>query len=700
MLGQLRQLARLYGVQTAYTDMFQRRKSASPEALLHTLRALGAGLRTLDDVPAELRERERAQWNRVLEPTVTAWDGASTDISLRLPADQARGSLHGTLQLESGETHSFNFKFAKLRTSERTKLEGVRYVIKNLRLPGKIPLGYHRLSLEVGSRTFENKVLSAPRRAFQPKKERRTRNWGTFIPLYALHSERGWGTGDFTDLEMLLDWTASLDGRIVGTLPLLSSFLEGPVDPSPYSPVSRLFWNELYIDPTRVPELERSAAARAFLESSAALEELEILRSAPLIDYRRQMAFKRRVLDRLAQTFFREPEPNPRRTAMRKLLAANPELEAYARFRATVEKTRASWRSWPRPLSDGVLKEGDFTRSARDYHLYVQFLAEEQLTALSTRTTSGLYLDLPLGVHPDGFDAWREQRVFAHHATGGAPPDRIFREGQDWGFPPLHPEAIRMQGYRHVIAYLRHQMRHARMLRVDHIMGLHRLFWIPKGIQPSEGVYVQYHPEEFYALLNLESHRSRTVLVGENLGTVPSYVNRAMTRHNVRKIHVLQYSMVPGSRRPLRPVPNGVVASLNTHDTPPFRAFVAGLDIDDRFASGLLSASQSEEEHQNRTAMRKSLERLFRARGRTPRLTQLLRSCLSFLASSSAALLLINLEDLWLAAEPQNVPGPKTANPNWMRKARYRLEEFTRRREVLEVLRLVETLRRSSGRRS
>ena len=699
LFGQLRELARLYGVQTAHTDMFQRRKQASPEALLHTLRALGAGLRTLDDVPAELQERQRAQWNRVLEPTVTAWDGASTEMSLRLPAVQARGSLHGALELESGEVHRYNFKFARLRTTERAKSDGVRYVVKKLRLPGKVPFGYHRLFLEAGGRAFETKVLSAPRRAFQPKKEKRTRNWGTFIPLYALHSERGWGTGDFTDLEALLEWTASLEGRFVGTLPMLASFLEGPTDPSPYSPVSRLFWNELYVDPTRTPELERSATARAFLESTVAVEEMEALRSAPLIDYRRQMSFKRKVLERLAQTFFREPESNPRRAAMRELLAANPDLENYARFRATVEKTRTPWRSWPRPLSDGVLKEGDFTRSARDYHVYVQFLAEEQLSALSAKTASGLYLDLPLGVHPDGFDAWRERRVFAHHATGGAPPDRIFREGQDWGFPPLHPEAIRMQGYRHVIAYLRHQMRHAKLLRIDHVMGLHRLFWIPNGIEPSEGVYVQYHPEEFYAILNLESHRSRTVLVGENLGTVPGYVNRAMTRHNIKKIHVLQYSISPGSRRPLRSVPSGSVASLNTHDTPPFRAFVAGLDIDDRFASGLLSNQQSEEEHQDRTAIRKSLERLFRARGRTPRLTQLLRSCLSFLASSGAALLLINLEDLWLAAEPQNVPGPKTANPNWRRKARYRLDEFTSRREVVEVLRLVESLRKSSSRR-
>ena len=700
LLGQLRQLARLYGVQTAYTDMFQRRKQASPEALLHTLRALGAGLRTLDDVPAELRERQRAQWNRTVEPTVTAWDRASTEISLRLPADRARGSLHCALELESGELHSYNFKLAKLRTPERVKLDGVRYVVKKLRLPGKIPFGYHRLRLEAGGRAFETKVLSAPRRAFQLKKEKRSRNWGVFIPLYALHSERSWGAGDFTDLETLMDWTASLEGRLVGTLPLLASFLDPPLVPSPYSPVSRLFWNELYVDPSRAPELERSAAARTLLESSGALEEMETLRSAPLVDYRRLMAFKRRVLETLAQTFFREPESNPRRAAMRELLTSNPELETYARFRATLEKTRTSWRSWPRPLSDGVLKEGDFARDARDYHLYVQFLAEEQLSALSAKTTSGLYLDMPLGVHPDGYDAWRERLVFAHHATGGAPPDRIFTVAQDWGFPPLHPEAIRMQGYRYVIAYLRHQMRHARMLRIDHVMGLHRLFWIPEGIEPSEGVYVQYHSEELYAILSLESHRSRTVLVGENLGTVPSFVNRAMTRHNIKKIYVLQYSIAPRNRRPLRPVPNGSVASLNTHDTPPFRAFVAGLDIDDRFASGLLSDKQSEEEHKERTAARKSLERLFRARGRTPRLTQLLRSCLSFLASSGAALLLINLEDLWLASEPQNVPGPKTANPNWRRKARYPLDEFTDRREIVEILRLVETLRKSTSRRS
>jgi 4-alpha-glucanotransferase len=471
LLGQLRQLARLYGVQTAYTDMFQRRKQATPEALLHGLRSLGAALRSVDDVPSELRERQRAHWNRVVEPTVAVWDGGPTEMELRLPADKARGSLHCELKLESGEVlQTYSFKLARLRTPERVKLEGVRYVAKKLRLPDKLPWGYHRLLIEAAGRLFETRILCAPRRAFQPKKDKKS--WGVFLPLYSLQSERNWGAGDLTDLATLMDWTASLGGRVVGTLPLSASFLDVPFDPSPYSPVSRLFWNELYIDLQRVPELEMSATARTLLGSDGLRQETEALRSAPFVDYQRHMALKRRILEKLAHSFFRAPGTYLRRVVFRAFVQGKPELESYARFRATLERRRTPWHAWPRPLSDGILKEGDYDSHVKDYHLYVQWLAEEQLQALSPKAASGLYLDLPLGVHRDGYDTWQEQRAFALNASGGAPPDRIFPVGQDWGFPPLHPEAIRMQGYRYVIAYLRHQMRHARMLRIDHVMGL------------------------------------------------------------------------------------------------------------------------------------------------------------------------------------------------------------------------------------
>jgi 4-alpha-glucanotransferase len=218
------------------------------------------------------------------------------------------------------------------------------------------------------------------------------------------------------------------------------------------------------------------------------------------------------------------------------------------------------------------------------------------------------YLDLPLGVHPHSYDIWRERGAFVLDASGGAPPDAVFTGGQDWGFPPLHPEAIRQQRYRYYIATLRHQLRHTDLLRIDHVMGLHRLYWIPNGLAPRDGVYVRYPSNELYAILSLESHRHRTPIVGENLGTVPTYVNSTMARHSLHRMYVAQYELVGSVRKTLRAVPRDAVASLNTHDIAPFAAFWEGLDIDDRLDLGLLNPVGARIERKNRRALKNVLE--------------------------------------------------------------------------------------------
>ncbi len=295
----------------------------------------------------------------------------------------------------------------------------------------------------------------------------------------------------------------------------------------------------------------------------------------------------------------------------------------------------------------------------------------------------------------------RERRLFALDASGGAPPDRIFTVGQDWGSPPLHPDAIRQQGYRYVIDYLRHHMRHATHLRIDHVMGLHRLFWIPRGFEPSEGVYVHYNADELYAILSLESHRQETTIVGENLGTVPPYVDSSMRRHKLHQLYVLQYAISPDAPRPLRPVPSRSVAALNTHDTPPFRAFVEGLDIEYRRALGLLDEEGAEKERQARRATLGALARFFLGgSGTSMSPDELLGACLSFLSAGQARVVLVNLEDLWGETEPQNVPGARDANRFWRRKARHPFETFAADSSVLETLRRLDALRKGRARGS
>ncbi|MFQ5791616.1 MAG: 4-alpha-glucanotransferase, partial [Acidobacteriota bacterium] len=539
-LPQLHQLARLYGVQLAYTDTLTGRpKRASPDALLAVLRALGAPVEGFQDVPAALRERRQALWQRVVEPVVAAWDGSPGTVPLRLPASWAEARASCFLQLESGEARNWTVELKPLRARERVEVEGARYVVKSLTLPSSLPWGYHQLRVEIHGQSLETLLIGAPLHAYALPDEG-ARRWGVFLPLYALHSRRSPAGGDFSDLNALRQWAEGLGASTAGCLPLLAAFLDEPFAPSPYRPASCLFWNEFYLDVARIPELERSPAAQARLRSAEHRKELEALGAQPLVDYRRTLAWKRQVLEELARSFF--AEPSPRQAPFERFRDAHPELEDYARFRAAVERQRIPWTAWPQPQRDGVLQGGDYDEEARRYHVYVQWQAQEQLQAVSEearQNSPGLYLDLPLGVHPEGYDVWRYRSVFALDASGGAPPDDFFVKGQNWGFPPLHPEKVREQAHRYTIACLRHHCRKAGILRIDHVMSLHRLFWIPRGGEVSDGAYVRRPAEELYAILTLESHRNKTLIVGEDLGTVPRAVRQAMARHRIFRSYVL-----------------------------------------------------------------------------------------------------------------------------------------------------------------
>jgi 4-alpha-glucanotransferase len=331
-------------------------------------------------------------------------------------------------------------------------------------------------------------------------------------------------------------------------------------------------------------------------------------------------------------------------------------------------------------MRDGHLRAGDFAEAARRYQMFVQWLAQEQMDAvLAACRERGVkfHLDLPLGVNPDGYDVWRERDSFARGASVGAPPDAFFTKGQDWGFPPLHPPRVREGGYRYVIDYLRFQMRHTGLLRLDHVMGLHRLWWVPRGASAADGAYVSYNADELYAILSLESHRHQTMLVGENLGTVPPAVNGSMKRHGIRKMFVLQYETHPDAKQTLREPPRDCVASLNTHDMPMWAAHWKGLDIADRRKLGLMTSEQARAERKRRAQLRAALVKFLRRKrlltGR-PNARTVLHALLTFLGRSRAELVLVNLEDLWLETRPQNTPGTCTERVNWRRKAKLPIE--------------------------
>jgi len=428
-------------------------------------------------------------------------------------------------------------------------------------------------------------------------------SWGVFLPLHALRTKDDWGVGSFTDLAELYRWVTGLGGSTVGTLPLLAQFLDEPYEYSPYSPASRLLWNELYVDPAATPEFERSRDARRLAGGAARPRGRRV-------DYRRTYAAKRPVIEALAGEFFGDRTGTERRRAFERYRGEQPHLDDYARFRAFGERTRKAWLEWPARQRAGRIDAGDVDRDAVRFHQYAQFVADEQLASIGkTAPGQGLYLDMPLGVNGASYDTWRFRDAFAMGVSGGAPPDTFFTGGQTWGFPPLNPLRMFADDFAYLRACIRHLARHAGVLRIDHMMGFHRLFWVPDGMAATEGVYVRSPAESLYAVLADEAHRAGTAVTGEDLGTVPRPVRTAMTRHGVLRSHVVELESLATEGDPLPPPPRASLASLNTHDLFPFAGFWAGADVDDRHRLGLVDAAEAKKERAERVRLTRRMTR-------------------------------------------------------------------------------------------
>lgn len=700
-------------VQPIYNDVTKRRRRAPVDALLALLISLGMDVQSPSQASEILKARRHERFERGIEPVQVAWNGAARPAAISLPASLKDASLDYQLSMGSHCVEG-GFRIGELPIADDPHAKSHGFISRHLPVPKKLPAGYHGLQIHVGGATFNSLIISSPRKAFSRDRQEdstlrmakdfngtRQPALGCFLPLYALRTDGDWGIGNLTSLRKLMEWAGQHGSSDLGTLPLLAAFLDKPFEISPYRPVSRLFWNELYIDLEAIPELKSSTECRQLLASDEFRRRIRTQHESELVDYREVMKLKRQILQPLADEFFATKHAS-RAADLQTFLDENPLVDDYARFRAACERRRTPWTEWPEPLRQGKLNENDYDPAAANYHRYVQWIAARQLQELQHASASsgcGLYLDLPIGIDPCGYDVWRFPAHYATGASVGSPPDIVFTKGQDWGLPPLHPDRIRENHYDLQRRVMENNCRFAGRLRIDHVLGFHRLYCIPPGFSAADGAYVHYRADELYAVAILESHRHCCELVGENLGTVPAYVNRHIQAHNIAGMWVAPYELEPGRRTVLAPPAPNDVAMLNTHDMPPFVAWWDGADIDDRLELGLVDAEGAARERKERFRAIEQLKDWLRSCGALTMEDQesdkqvpvlpMLRSILD----SPARLLLVNLEDLWLETRPQNIPGTSGERPNWRRKARYRFEEFGEMPEVLKVLTELTSLR-------
>ncbi len=625
-LKDLQSLAKAMGVATRYKDGLKRRVTVAPDTLVRVCAALGAPVERPADATEALRALRAARRTRGLPAVVVAWDGVLPPVKIA-----TRRGAHAEVLLEDGGDAPVDVEGGVLRAGP------------------SLPFGYHRLVVEASGRREECAVIAAPTLAF--RRPGSHRSWGIGTHLAALRSARSRAMGDLKDLESVCRWVGSHGGDLVTVLPLSPTFNAAWPEPSPYSPVSRLFWSELILD---LEDAHRSTARPATLDVTVADAEV-----------------------RAALREHEAPEPSQ----------LDEELRRYARFRGAQVRLGRNWRAWPSAARAGSLVPEQVDAEEERFHLVAQSRVRRQLRHLRERLDREglrLGLDLAVGVHPDGYDPWSRQALFADGMSVGAPPDGGFPSGQDWGFSPVLPEASRREGHRYLAASIAHQVSLAGVLRVDHIMAWTRLYWIPHGFRLHEGTYVAYPADELFALLTLESHRHRCEIVGENLGTVPPEIDEALPRHRIWGMYLAQFK---ASEDPhVAPPTASDMALVGTHDTPTFAEWLTGQDIPERVGYGLLAEDAVPSVRKERRRAARRLAKRLGGRVDEPR--ALFAELLTWLGGSGSPLVVPWLEDLWLEDVRVNLPGTRSSErPNWQRPMRLLLDEVFASDEIETLLR-------------
>lgn len=593
-----------------------------------------------------------------------------------------------------------------------------------LALPERAPCGYHRLTLSQGNQSWECRVIVAPKRCFEPEPLLAGKKlWGACVQLYTLRSARNWGIGDFGDLALLVDNIASRGGAFVGLNPIHALFPGNPDAASPYSPSSRRWLNVVYIDVAAVEDFALSEAAQQWWATQETQQALQSARATDWVDYPQVMALKLQGL-RLAYQHFltRKPRDAHRQAFDRFVKQGGESLWLQAAYDALyahlVRQSGATlgWNEWPEAYRNarGPAVRAFCEQQAPEveFYLWLQWLAETQLAncyQLSQQQAMpiGLYRDLAVGVVEGGAETWGDGELYCLKASVGAPPDILGPQGQNWDLRPMDPWAMIGRGYQPFIDLLRSNMTHCGALRIDHVMALLRLWWIPAGETADRGAYVQYPVDDLLAILALESQRHRCMVIGEDLGTVPVEIVSKLREGGIYSYKVLYFERdAENSFRAPQSYPVQAMATLTTHDLPTLRSYWQGDDLTLGKKLGLYrDEAVLKELYADRAAARQSLleglhhygcvpKRTGRQAALTPLSPVIRRGLQRYVADSASALLGLQPED-WLNMQtPVNVPGTSSEYPNWRRKLTHTLEAMFADPEVNALIKDLDKRRR------
>ena len=518
-------------------------------------------------------------------------------------------------------------------------------------LPDDLPIGYHQLLPKIGS-SCPVRLIVSPGRCHLPPG---LRTWGWSVQVYATRSRQSWGMGDLADLHRLSQWSKHLGAGMVLINPLHAALPLLPQEASPYSPSSRRYLNPLYL---RIEELPGAARLEQDLQRLATLGHA--LNEDRHIDRDRVFRLKQEAFKLLWSGFDGDSDFDRFRTAEGSF------LHQFAVFCALAEEHGANWRQWPplcrRPDSTDVERFAHAHADRVQFHEWLQWMLNQQLARAAHPVS--LMQDLPVGFSPDGADAWVWQDYIAADMTIGAPPDLYSPGGQDWGLPPFIPHKLREAAYEPFIQTIHAAFRHAGGLRIDHVMGLFRLWWVPKARKPKDGAYVRYLAEDLLAIIEIESQRAGAVVVGEDLGTVEPGVRENLAEHNVLSYRLLWFEDTPPSQYPEK-----ALAAITTHDLPTLAGIWTGADLETQRRLGL---------NPDETATQKLREILLKTSGldADADVTLAITKTFEQLAQAPSAIVMASMEAACVTAERPNMPSAAGKYPNWSLALPLPLEEL------------------------
>ncbi|WP_413287707.1 4-alpha-glucanotransferase [Bdellovibrio sp. HCB337] len=640
----LRNTARAWGLQASYLVNNHTPIWAPEKSLIKVLSDLTQTPIQSDADLKQLLEKRRAKYiEDGVVKSVVCWGGRPQTLTLYFAKGQKLMNLSAEIRLEDGSLQELPLQVISelsMKTHERLQV----------RWEKTLPLGYHQLTIKSNTRTLTTLIISAPEKLETAPELRNS--WGAFVPLYALRTGQEWGIGSLKEMKQALETCAEYGAQWLGTLPLLAVNLD-PVDcdPSPYSALTRLFWNEIFLDVDALIEKYNHAEARALVKAPDFQKQLTQLRESTHVDYHRVYKLKKQALKLLSESFFTHSLHT--KSAYLNFVADNSEIDAYAKFRSS-------------------------DLSEQNFHRFVQFEMNESLRELSETLPQGLYLDFPVGVNDAGFDFREFKPVFFKEVSVGAPPEEVFQQGQDWGFPAFNPFTHQAEGYQYLRKSLRNHLKYCKILRMDHVMGLYRVFTIPKGWTAHDGIYMRFPKEDLFAISMLEASKAKADIVGENLGTVPAAVDELIHKRNINGMWVLQLESWRKPTEAFDRVPPNAMISFNNHDLPMWASFMKGTDLDLVCKLNILK----DESRVKFQGERKSQIAAWNDYTAPENITVKLHENL---AKSKGKYFVATIEDFWNEEAPQNIPGTWKEYPNWRRKYSLPISQWTENKQAKAI---------------